>query len=133
MSRSKKGDRLERELVNMFDDEGFASIRIPASGGATKRELPDILAGDGNNTYAIEAKGRKDGPIYLDWKEIMDLLVFSNRMGVKARIGARYNREDWRFYHPAELYITDSCSRRVDYESDVEHETFEDLISGDGL
>jgi len=47
MPTNKKGDRRERELVNRLDDAGFAVMRAPASGGATQRELPDVLAGNG--------------------------------------------------------------------------------------
>lgn len=128
VNRKKKGDRAERELVNMFYDHGFASIRVPASGGATTRELPDIHVGNGNNTYSIECKRRGSGTFYVGWKEVFGLLLFSNMMGSKARIGVRFDREDWKFYHPADLHKTDSGSRRVDQDSDVEHETFEDLL-----
>lgn len=52
----RKGEHRERELVNRLDAIGFAVMRAPASGSATDRELPDALAGDGENFYAIEAK-----------------------------------------------------------------------------
>ena len=44
---SKTGSKEERDLVNMLWDVGFAAMRAPASGGATKRPLPDVLAGNG--------------------------------------------------------------------------------------
>jgi len=41
-------------------------MRAPASGSATERELPDVLAaGDGDTFYAIEAKSSAGDPIYL--------------------------------------------------------------------
>ena len=61
-----KGDRRERELVNALDERGFAVMRAPASGSATDRDLPDVLAGDGETFYAIEAKSSAGAPIYLD-------------------------------------------------------------------
>jgi len=128
VNRSKKGDRAERELVNMFHEANFASIRVPASGGATKRELPDVHVGNGTDTYSIECKRRDSGSFYVGWDEVFGLLLFSNMMGSKARIGARFDREDWKFYHPSDLHQTYSGSRRVDQDSDVEHETFEDLL-----
>jgi Holliday junction resolvase len=67
---SQKGDRRERELVNRLDGAGFAVMRAPASGSATDRDLPDVLAGDGDRFYAIEAKSSAGDPIYLDGAEV---------------------------------------------------------------
>jgi len=39
------GARYERELVNALDACGYVAMRAPASGAATDRELPDVLAG----------------------------------------------------------------------------------------
>ena len=69
MSSNRKGDRRERELVNRLDEAGFAVMRAPASGSATDRELPDVLAGDGGTFYAIEAKSTTDGGNYRVKKE----------------------------------------------------------------
>ena len=70
MSNSNaKGDRRERELVNDLDGAGFAVMRAPASGSATERELPDVLAGDGETFYAIEAKSSAGDPVYLSSPE----------------------------------------------------------------
>ena len=65
-----KGDRRERELVNRLDEAGFAVIRSPASGSATSREQPDVLAGDGERFYAIEVKSSAGDPIYLTGEEV---------------------------------------------------------------
>lgn len=112
MSQSK-GDRRERELVNALDDAGFAVMRAPASGSATQRELPDVLAGNGDDFYAIEAKSSAEQPIYLTGEEVEALVYFSRNFGAKARIGVRFDREDWFFFHPGELYVTDGGNYRV--------------------
>lgn len=118
---SKKGDRRERELVNMLDEAGFAVMRAPASGAATDRDLPDVLAGDGKTFYAIEAKSSNGDPIYLDGEEdIESLLYFSKNFGAKARIAVRFDREDWYFFHPDELYVTDGGNYRVKKEKALE-------------
>jgi len=77
VSANRKGDRRERELVNALDGAGFAVMRAPASGAATERELPDVLAGDGETFYAIEAKSSAGDPIYLTGEEVEALLFFA--------------------------------------------------------
>jgi Holliday junction resolvase len=117
MSSNAKGDRRERELVNRLDDAGFAVMRAPASGSATERELPDVLAGDGTVFYAIEAKSSAGDPIYLTGEEVEALVYFSRNFGAKPRIGVRFDREDWYFFHPADCYTTDGGNYRVKQET----------------
>ena len=117
MSSNGKGDRRERELVNEFDEAGFAVMRAPASGSATERELPDVLAGDSETFYAIEAKSSAGDPIYLDGEEIEALLYFAQNFGAKPRVGVRFDREDWYFFHPGDLYTTDGGNYRVKKET----------------
>jgi Holliday junction resolvase len=116
MSANRKGDRRERELVNRLDEAGFAVMRAPASGSATERELPDVLAGNGEVFYAIEAKSSAGDPIYLDGEEVEALLFFSRNFGAKARVAARFDREDWYFFHPGDLHVTDGGNYRVKKE-----------------
>jgi Holliday junction resolvase len=118
MSSNRKGDRRERELVNALDEAGFAVMRAPASGSATERELPDVLAGDGEAFYAIEVKSSAGDPIYLDSQEVYDLVhVFAKNFGAKPRVGVRFDREDWYFFHPADLHSTDGGNYRVKKET----------------
>ncbi|WP_254829498.1 Holliday junction resolvase Hjc [Haloglomus salinum] len=111
-----KGDRRERELVNRLDERGFAVMRAPASGSATERELPDVLAGDGEVFYAVEAKSSAGDPIYLDGQEIENLVYFAQNFGAAPKVGVRFDREDWYFFHPADLYVTDGGNYRVKKE-----------------
>jgi len=117
MSSNRKGDRRERELVNELDDAGFAVMRAPASGSATARELPDVLAGDGEDFYAIEAKSSSGDPIYLDGEEVEALVYFARNFGAKPRVGVRFDREDWYFFHPGDLHETDGGNYRVKLET----------------
>mgnify|MGYP006286587091 FL=1 len=112
-----KGDRRERELVNEFDEADFAVMRAPASGSATERELPDVLAGDGERFYAVEAKSSAGDPIYLTGEEVYALVYFSRSFGAKPRIGVRFDREDWYFFHPDDLHQTDGGNYRVKKET----------------
>ncbi len=124
-----KGDRRERELVNRLDEAGFAVIRSPASGSATQREQPDVLAGNGDDFYAIEAKSSAGDPIYLTGEEVAALVYFSRNFGAKARIGVRFDREAWYFFHPGDLHVTDGGNYRVKKEHALEAGTpFEELV-----
>lgn len=114
-----KGDRRERELVNELDEAGFAVMRAPASGSATERELPDVLAGDGENFYAVEAKSSSGDPIYLTGEEVEALIYFAQNFGAKPRIGVRFDREDWYFFHPGDLHVTDGGNYRVKKETAI--------------
>ena len=122
---NEKGDRRERELVNALDEAGFAVMRAPASGAATERDLPDVLAGDGETFYAIEAKSSAGDPIYLDGEEIEALLFFARNFGAKPRIGVRFDREDWYFFHPGDenVHVTDGGNYRVKKETALAHGT----------
>ena len=116
---SRKGDRRERELVNALDEAGFAVMRAPASGSATARELPGVLAGDGEDFYAIEAKSSAGDPIYLDGEEVEALVYFAKNFGARPRIGVRFDHEDWYFFHPSELHVTDGGNYRVKAETAI--------------
>jgi Holliday junction resolvase len=129
MSANRKGDRRERELVNELDAAGFAVMRAPASGSATERDLPDVLAGDGEQFYAIEAKSSAGDPIYLSGEEVESLIYFARNFGAKARIAARFDREDWYFFHPGDLHVTDGGNYRVKKETAlVDGEDLDELV-----
>ena len=116
MSANRKGDRRERELVTRLDEAGFAVMRAPASGSATERELPDVLAGDGDSFYAIEAKSSSGDPIYLTGEEVEALVYFARNFGATPKIGVRFDREEWYFFHPADVHVTDGGNYRVKKE-----------------
>lgn len=112
-----KGSRRERELVNKLDDNGFAVMKAPASGSATERDLPDVLAGNGEDFYAFEVKASSGDPIYLDQEEVEGLCYFATALGVKPRIAVRFDRQDWYFFDPEDCYRTDGGNYRVKKET----------------
>ena len=118
-TNSEKGTNRERELVEMFWEKGFGVVRVPASGSATERSLPDMVAGDGDRYIAVEAKSSGKNTIYIDGGEVDDLLDFCDRFGAKARIGVRFDRMDWFFFHPGNLHYTDGGNYRVKKEKAV--------------
>jgi Holliday junction resolvase len=110
---NRKGERRERQLVNLLDEVGFAVMRAPASGSATDRDLPDVLAGNGEWFYAIEAKSSSGQPIYLDAAEVESLVYFAESFGAEPRIGIRFDEQDWAFFDPDALYRTEAGNYRV--------------------
>lgn len=114
MTSNKKGDRRERELVNELDAAGFAVMRAPASGSATARDLPDVLAGDGERFYAIEAKASGADPIYLTQEEVEALQFFADNFGAEPIIGTRWDHDTtWYFTPPEKCHRTPSGNYRV--------------------
>lgn len=89
---NRTGERRQRELVNRLNDTGFAVLRAPASGSATDRNLPDVLAGNGESVYAIEAKSSNGNPNYLDGSEVDALEFFAENFGAKPGSGSVSNR-----------------------------------------
>ncbi|MDD1774570.1 MAG: Holliday junction resolvase [Methanobacterium sp.] len=113
---SKKGSREERELVKMLWDADCAAMRAPASGGATKKPLPDVLAGNGEIYLAIEVKSSSAERIYIDSAKIKALQEFSNIFGAEPYVGAKFKREKWRFISIEHLYKTRNENFRVSKE-----------------
>jgi len=111
---SKKGSREERELVNMLWEADCAAMRAPASGGATKNPLPDVIAGNGEIYLAIEVKSTSSERIYIDSAKINALLEFSQIFGAQPYVGAKFKREKWRFVSIGQLYKTKKENYRLD-------------------
>ncbi len=94
-------------------------MKAPASGAATDRELPDVLAGNGERFYAIEAKSSSGKPIYLDEEEVEALIYFAENFGAEPWIAVRFDREDWYFFKPEDLYRTKGGNYRVKKETAI--------------
>jgi Holliday junction resolvase len=73
---AKKGSAEERDLVHKLWERNFAAMRAPASGGATKRPLPDVVAGNGRLYLAIEVKTTTKDKVYNDEAQINDLCQY---------------------------------------------------------
>lgn len=114
----QKGYRRELELITELEKEGFATMRSPASGkggkspDGTEREQPDIIAGNGESFYGIESKASaREMHIYIPIEEVDDLIYFCKKFGLKPRIGARFDYNDFAFFKPEELYQTEKSYR----------------------
>lgn len=113
---SKKGSSEERDLVKRLWDANFAAMRAPASGGATKRPLPDVLAGNGEIYLAIEVKSSRQEHIYIDNEKISNLIEFSNIFGATPYVGVKFIRKKWRFIKLEDLHVTRNNNYRVNVD-----------------
>jgi Holliday junction resolvase len=116
--QSKKGTAKERELIKLLAAYNYAVMRALASGGGTTRELPDVLAGNGDVCLAIEAKSSSKEVIYIGEEEIIDLYYFAWKYKSVPLVGVRFNIEPgdpaygdksnpgWYFFQPHTLYRT---------------------------
>ena len=99
----KKGTRYERELVNRFESLGWGALRCPASGGATDRELPDVLVAKRSTigpedlrlsqALAIELKSGKSTTLYVNREEVYALRSFAQSFGATPLLGARFTTQ----------------------------------------
>jgi Holliday junction resolvase len=116
----KKGSKEERDLVRILWDESFAAMRAPASGGATKKPLPDVLAGNGEIYLAIEVKTTTKDRIYIDSQKIQGLCEFSQIFGAQPYVGIKFKYKKWRFLSPEDLIQTRNENYRLDKDLALE-------------
>lgn len=100
MSNKAKGSRAERELLDLFTDNGWSAARVAGS-GVNENTFCDLIAGKrGRESYTIEAKSSKNPRIYITKEQISDFVKFSEVMGLTPVVAVRFNREGWIFINP---------------------------------
>ncbi|MBI2452489.1 hypothetical protein HYV50_05465 [Candidatus Pacearchaeota archaeon] len=95
-----KGSKTERELVKIFTEHGWRAVRVAGSG--ILEESPcDLITGKlGRKGFTVEVKSSKKNSIYISKSQINDFVLFSNIMGLKPVIAARFNHKGWFFLEP---------------------------------
>jgi len=126
----KKGSAEERNLVNKLWDKNFAAMRAPASGGATKRPLPDVLAGNGKIYLAIEVKTTTQEKIYVNSLQIDALCEFCEIFGAQAYLGIKFKHTKWLFLSPDKIDRTKSNNYRIEKDVALERGLELDEIIG---
>ena len=127
---AKKGSAEERDLVHKLWERGFAAMRAPASGGATKNPLPDVVAGNGKLYLAIEVKTTTKDKVYIDEPQINALCEFSKIFGAKAYIGVRFKYTKWLFIEPQNAPRTKTGNYKIEKDFMVEKALEIDEITG---
>ena len=105
-------------------------MRAPASGGATKNPLPDVLAGNGKIYLAIEVKTTTKDKIYIDSTQIEELCNFSKIFGATPYIGVRFKYTKWLFLEPEKTPRTKTGNYKVEKNYALEKGLEIDEISG---
>lgn len=126
------GSKYEREYINLMDDNGFAAIRVPASGSSTDRELPDCHVGRDGRTIATENKyiGQGKDRIYVQEEKAEGLEWFAEMFGSEAYIAARFGGDtSWYLAPVQEAYRTDSGNCRVKRGTRDQWPTLEEIVS----
>lgn len=126
------GADYERDLVRALDACGFVAMRAPASGSATERALPDVLALQHRpvpgreqlaRVLAVELKVTKATTAYAGGDEIDALEDFARDAGAVPIVAAKFKRPGSRspFYlvPPADCRHTDGGNYGVP-EADVD-------------
>ncbi len=101
MPSTGKGVRGERELINLLWSHGYAALRAPASGAASRTPRPDILAGNSKlrRHLAFELKVTHKKTLYVSKDQITGLVEFARRFGCKPYLGVKFTakRQPWIF------------------------------------
>jgi len=129
-SMVKKGSAEERNLVNQLWGKKFAAMRAPASGGATKRPLPDVLAGNGKIYLGIEVKTTTKEKIYIDSPQIDGLCEFCEMFGAEPYIGIKFKYTKWLFLSPEKVERTRSNNYRIEKDKALKNGLELDEIIG---
>ena len=130
---AKKGSAEERDLVHKLWERDFAAMRAPASGGATKKPLPDVVAGNGKLYLAIEVKTTTKDKIYIDFPQIDALCEFSEKFGAKPYIGVKFKYTKWLFLEPEKTPRTKSDNYKIEKDFALEKALEIDEITGSKL
>lgn len=114
---NSKGDRGERELRGLLDEEEFVVIRAAGSGSAPGFDLPDLHVSDGSDEWAIEAKRHGTSKNrYLSPEEVEALLRYSDVFeNAEPRVAVRWDHDTtWYFADPRDLPETPTGKRTLD-------------------
>ena len=86
-----KGSDYERKLTKTLDDAGWGVVRSGGSGSATKNDRPDLIAGDGERVWVIEAKYSSDPIIYLSPGEVEQIVSLAESLRAEAVVAPRWH------------------------------------------
>lgn len=127
MGNKEKGANSERELLHMLWQNGFACARVAGSGKIPEPSC-DLIAGKFKKKYAIECKTSKNKKRYIDSKQISDLFVFSEILGLIPIIAVKFSRQPWFFVSPQDLEKTESCLAISLENAQKKGKTFDEFV-----
>lgn len=111
------GIKHEQELVKVFKDNDFTACRLPGSASRS----PDIIAGDGESVFVLEAKTSSNSLIKIRKQQIFTLNTFAVNLKAKPYLALKFlNRSNWLFVNPKHLKIHEK-SFSIDYNTAALH------------
>lgn len=103
MGNKEKGSKAERELYDLFVQNGYRAVRVAGS-GMMENTACDLIAGKkGGRKYSVEVKASKAPTKYITKQQIEEFVVFSDIFGLVPVVAIRFNREGWFFLAPKKL------------------------------
>jgi len=108
MNTKAKGSKGERELVKVFNENGWMCIRVAGS-GSSRYPSPDILAGNALRRVAVECKVTAENKKYLLNEEIEQLRTFATKFGAEGWFGVRFPMKPWYFLMLEDIENTGKC------------------------
>ena len=108
MNTKAKGSKGERELVKVFNENGWVCIRAAGS-GSSRYPSPDVLAGNAMRRVAIECKVTAENKKYLFDDEIEQLRTFATKFGAEGWFGVKFPSEPWYFLMLEDIENTGKC------------------------
>jgi len=115
------GSDYERKLAKHLDSEGYHVVRSPASGAATKRDLPDLFwSKPDEKAIACELKATSQNVAYYEKQEVSALMEFGMAFNATPVLGARF-KQDTTYYlwHPTDVRRTNSGRYAADRDIDA--------------
>ena len=100
------GTKKERDLVNYLNFNGFTAVRVTGSGGGTKNDRPDILAGNKGDIYVIELKSSSKDIVYLRKEQIKELYRFADGFGAVPVVAVKFTYLPYCFMSSKDLTVT---------------------------
>lgn len=97
----KRGSDVERELLHLLWEKGYAALRIAGS-GSMHYDAADIVASDGKNIFVIEIK-LMDKTKYIRNSQVKELRNLANRFNAFPIIALKVKRKGWFFIKPEDM------------------------------
>ncbi|MCS7109184.1 MAG: Holliday junction resolvase Hjc [Candidatus Micrarchaeota archaeon] len=101
MYRYKKGARNERELIKIFEENGYSVVRSAGSG--INSISPDILMFKRGKQYAMECKAWNSDRIAIDHEKFDALMRWEENTGITTLIAWKMPYDGWYFAYLPEL------------------------------
>ncbi len=95
----KRGEYIERKLVDIMWRSGYGALRSPGS-GASVHPSPDVLACIDGRLYAFQVKSTAGDRIKYTWDEIAQLAIFCEKFSAEPWLVAAFTK-----LAPGELFF----------------------------